>query len=198
MPRESDNTKGEGWRFSGFVLPTTTPVPDQFFDELLYHLEPSETVVLLYIFRRTFGFKKSSDNISLRQLVEGITTRDGRVLDRGTGLSKATVARALAGLEAKPVIVRLRRRSVAKGDEPTTYQLNIPGLPQELDARQGERTELPVSQNETPPLSRFETGRVTKRDTQQTVRQERVKEDGAVGALTDCGLPESVPGSVRA
>ncbi len=37
--------------------------------------------------RRTFGFKKDSDHIALSQLLNGIATRDGRILDRGVGLS---------------------------------------------------------------------------------------------------------------
>jgi hypothetical protein len=73
----------EGWTFNGFIFPTTTPIPDQVFDELLHLLSGNELKVLLYICRRTFGFKKESDTISLNQMVNGITTRDGRVLDRG-------------------------------------------------------------------------------------------------------------------
>lgn len=57
-----------GWQFSGFVFPTTTPVPDQLFDELLPRLSGAELKVLMYIIRRTFGFKKQSDDISLAQL----------------------------------------------------------------------------------------------------------------------------------
>ena len=159
MSHDSHQSNAEAWRFSGFLLPTTTPVPDQLFDELLYRLEPSEMMVLLYIVRRTYGFKKQSDNISLKQLVEGITTRDGRVLDRGTGLSKATVARALTGLETKNVILRVRRRSRDRGDEPTTYHLNIPGaLPQmhpEPEPREdGASVKGPLSQIETGGVSR--------------------------------------------
>ena len=108
MPKKKSHNQDEqgGYRFNGFVMPTTTPVPDQLFDELLYELTPTEVVILLYIVRRTYGFKKLSDNISLKQLAEGITTRSGKVLDRGTGLSKATIARVLKTLEDKNVITR--------------------------------------------------------------------------------------------
>ena len=40
----------------------------------------------------------------------GITTQEGRVLDRGTGLSQSTVVLALRGLLGKNVIVATRRR----------------------------------------------------------------------------------------
>jgi DNA-binding MarR family transcriptional regulator len=38
-------------------------------------------------------------------MVHGITTRDGRVLDGGTGLNRSTVVAALASLEARGLII---------------------------------------------------------------------------------------------
>ena len=149
--------KDGDWQFPGFVSPTTTAVPDQFFDELLSRLSGAEAKTLLYICRRTFGFKKRSDNISLSQLVRGIKTKDGRVLDRGTGLGTASVARALTSLEANNIIVRTRRRSPRRGDTATSYALNIV---------------TPVSQNETPPVPKTDGGLSHQRDTQHTVSQQ--------------------------
>ncbi len=94
--------------FVGFGSPNYTQVPDELFDELLADLSGAEL--------------KDSDNISLSQITSGIETRDGEVLDRGAGLSKASVATATKSLEARGVIVRVRRRSDQKGDEPTTYR----------------------------------------------------------------------------
>ena len=74
-------------KFKGFLSPRYTQVPDELFDELMAHLSGAELKVLLYIIRRTFGFKKDSDNISLRQICHGIKTREGDVLDKGTGLN---------------------------------------------------------------------------------------------------------------
>ncbi len=136
-------------------------MPDQLFDELLHCLSGAELKVLMYIIRRTFGFKKQSDDISLAQLVNGIKTKDGRVLDRGTGLGKSSVARALNNLEMKRIIVRSRRRCERNGDQATTYSLNI--LP-------------PVSQNETGGCPKIGQGVSHQRDTQQTVRQQTVKQ----------------------
>lgn len=164
IPQHQQQTD-KGWRFPGFVLPTTTPVPDQFFDELLPKLSGAEVKVLLYICRRTFGFKKSSDTISLSQLVSGIRTKDGRTLDRGTHLGKASVARALKSLEEKNIIRRTRRRSDTRGDEATSYALYF--LPS-------------VSQNETPPVSKRNTGVSHRRDTQQTGLQQTDRQQQAV------------------
>ncbi len=111
--------------FDGFASPNFTQVPDELFDVLMPQLSDAELRVLLYIVRRTFGFKRDRDAISLSQMVSGITTREGLVLDRGTGLSKATVARGLAGLREKGVILAERRSSAQRGNEATTYRLRF-------------------------------------------------------------------------
>src|SRR3954447_6851099 len=112
-------------RFDGFRSPNYTMVPDELFDELLPDLTGAELKILLYITRRTFGFKRESDSISLSQMVRGLQTRDGRQLDRGAGLSKPTLLQALRSLEQKGIIETERRRSAEKGDEPTVYKLRF-------------------------------------------------------------------------
>jgi hypothetical protein len=111
--------------FQGFQFPTTTPVPDEVFDVLMPQLSGAELKVLMYICRRTFGFKKASDSISLSQIAYGITTRDGRVLDSGTGLCKRHVQRALKVLEKKNIIKVTRRVDETGLNEVNTYSLNI-------------------------------------------------------------------------
>ncbi len=112
-------------RFRGYAGPNYTQVPDELFDEQLPDLSGAELKVLLYIMRRTFGFKRESDNISISQMLNGLSTRSGRQLDRGVGLSKKTLLLAIRSLEEQGIIMTERRRSVEKGDEPTTYRLNV-------------------------------------------------------------------------
>lgn len=112
-------------QFEGFHSPNYTPVPDEVFDLLAPRLKEAELRVLLYIIRRTFGFKKSSDNISIRQMIEGINTKEGKILDSGTGLSKPAVTKAVQSLVKRKIILATQRRTIEKGDEATTYQLNI-------------------------------------------------------------------------
>jgi phage replication O-like protein O len=111
--------------FQGFQFPTTTPVPDEVFDVLMSQLSGAEIKVLLYICRRTLGFKKAADTISLNQIAQGITTKDGRVLDRGTGLSKRHVQRALKRLEAQHIIKVHRLRDETGLNEVNTYSLHF-------------------------------------------------------------------------
>lgn len=146
--------------FEGFGAPNTTPVPDIVFDVLAPDLSEAELRVLLYIIRRTFGFKKTADTISLGQMVHGIVRRDGTALDRGTGLAKSGVTKALKGLLAKGVIVARQNRSAERGNEPTTYTL---------------RFKTPLSTGEDKGLSTgVDKPLSTGVDTQDTVVQETV------------------------
>src|SRR2546425_6528081 len=108
-------TAQEKLHFSGFISPRYTQVPDELFDDLMAHLSGAELKVLLYIIRRTFGFKKDSDNISLNQICNGITTREGELLDIGTGLSQQSAITASKRLVEINAIIATRRTSKEKG-----------------------------------------------------------------------------------
>jgi hypothetical protein len=148
--------------FPGFQSPTTTPVPDEVFDVLMPQLSGAELKVLLYICRRTFGFKKESDNISLQQIATGITTKDGRVLDRGTGLCLTSITNAVSSLEEKGIIVRGKNRSMEKGFEASTYSLKFAS---------------PISKNQIGATPKTGEGVLQKLETQQTVIQETVLQE---------------------
>lgn len=169
MPAET-----EPFLFIGFSSPNMTSVPDEFFDVLAPRLAESELRVLIYIIRRTFGFKKESDTISLKQLVEGITTRDGRVLDHGTGMSKPGVTKGAKGLVTKGVIVAIRNSSPERGDEPTTYRLRFRSddrsTPGETTFTRGDQRRLHGGGNDVTPQ---ET------DQQETDQQERFESSKA-------------------
>jgi hypothetical protein len=118
-------TKRDEHQFTGYASPNYTPVPDELFDEQLPDLSGAELKVLLYVIRRTFGFKRESDTISISQMLNGLHTYDGRQLDRGVGLTKKTLLLAIKSLEEKNIIFTERRRSVERGDEPTSYRLHV-------------------------------------------------------------------------
>jgi DNA-binding MarR family transcriptional regulator len=87
-----------------------TPIPDYFLAELMTELSPTELRVMLYIYLHTVGYGKRADNISYDQFVNGITTRDGRLLDRGAGVSRRALVAALTNLEQKGLIERVQTR----------------------------------------------------------------------------------------
>lgn len=154
--------------FDGFSSPNYTQVPDELFDVLMPTLADNELRVLLYIVRRTFGFKRHSDTISLSQMVSGITTREGQVLDAGTGLSKSTVARGLKSLREKGIIVATRNASKERGDQPTTYRLRF-----KTDGAPNSGMTAPVSRQQDTPRVSSATQAVSRDwDTQETGSQE--------------------------
>jgi len=113
------------FNFDGFKSPQYTMVPDELFDRLLPYLSPSELKVLLYLVRRTFGFKKDSDTISLSQICNGIKTRTGKVIDNGTGLSRPAVIKGLKALENNNIIIAHRSKNYKGEKQTNTYSLNI-------------------------------------------------------------------------
>jgi hypothetical protein len=125
MSTDPSTSSTAAWTFSGFSFPNTTPIPDQVFDELLPRLSGAELKVLLYICRRTFGFKKASDDISINQMLNGIVKRDGTRIDYGTGLSKPSLIKALKDLQEKGILIAVRQSSEEKGNEPTNYRLRF-------------------------------------------------------------------------
>ena len=115
----------EQWTFEGFSNPNFTTVPDEFFDMVAPRLSGSEVKVALYIIRRTYGFKKESDDISLSQMQNGITRRDGTRLDLGAGVSKPCLLDALKSLESKSIIQRTLQWDTSGDPSATNYRLNV-------------------------------------------------------------------------
>jgi hypothetical protein len=107
--------------------PKTTPVPNVFFDVLLSDLTGTEAKVLFYIIRRTCGFSKLEDTISLKQFRLGIRTREGVQRDKGCGIEhNRTIIVALRSLEAKGYISSQKRKTTLGDDDVTLYRLHLP------------------------------------------------------------------------
>lgn len=183
-----------------FLLPTTTPVPDELFDVWLKHLSESELKVLLYIVRRTLGFRKDADSISYDQFLHGITTKEGRVLDEGCLTHRTTLKRALDGLEEKGLI-RAHKSKTDKGDSDVTlYSLCFVGdtttptgedsRAQSASPRGSTQMAPPWCAKGTTPGTQMAPGVVRKRHPQQTEKQQTEKQEktplppqgGATGA----------------
>jgi len=107
---------------------STTATPDWLFDEVAPDLDKAPLKVLLYIVRRTCGFRKLADAISLNQFQHGIVTRDGRHLDKGCGVTNRTnLLRALDDLEARGLIAHQDTTHADGGNATTIYYLLGPG-----------------------------------------------------------------------
>jgi DNA-binding transcriptional ArsR family regulator len=167
----------EQWKFDGFASPNFTTVPDEFFDVLASRLNGAEVKALLYIIRRTFGFKKERDSISISQMLNGIVRKTGERLDLGVGLSKPSLCRALNTLADKNIILTTRQYDYKGGNMATSYQLNMRG--HGATAGEGGAPETPlgkkmrqggvVSKVDQGLVSDFDQPLVKKRDIQYTV-----------------------------
>ena len=139
--------------FVGFTIPNYTLVPDEVFDFLLSKLSGSELKTILYIIRLTFGYSKKSENISLKRMLKGYMNREGNIVDRGVGVAKKTLIKTIKSLSKKKVIIREKRFSKEKGDEPTNYRLNLKFDPwsKKLPLRGGKNIPS-VEEMITPPV----------------------------------------------
>ena len=131
--------------FEGFDFPSYTPIPDQLIDELMSTLSLAELRVALYIARRTYGFKKNSDAISLGQMLHGITKKDGTVLDKGTGICKRSLLPALSKLIEKKIIIRTKRAKNGL-NQPSVYQLNLKKKPKSKEPQVVETNIAPTQE----------------------------------------------------
>lgn len=108
------------------LIPNSTQIPDVILDRWMSHLTGAELKVLLYVARRTYGFGKGSDRISLQQIARGIRRRNGSALDLGTGLSVSSVARSAKSLEERGLLLRQQNRDESTGEhDETMYSLNL-------------------------------------------------------------------------
>jgi len=111
---------------SNTIIPNSYQKPNFYSDELCYWLTTEEYVVLDFVIRRILGFESNRvskrDRVSISQICNGIRSKkDGRLLSRGTGLSRPAVINALNSLNKFNIISKI-------GD-PTNdgqeYELNI-------------------------------------------------------------------------
>lgn len=100
-----------------------TQIPNFCFDEYMPTMTAYEWKVYSYVLRRTYGWQRTSDPISLDQFVNGLEVK-GKHVDGGTGLSEAQIKRVLKTLEAGGYIRRVRRgQGAGQRSQPTVIEL---------------------------------------------------------------------------
>ncbi len=165
--------KEDGYHFLGFSEPNYTQVPNELFDELAPNLTEAELRVLLYVVRRTFGFAKKHDAISVNQMTSGITTSDGRVLDHGTGMSRSAVWRGAKGLVSKGVLAVDRIQS-ADGEYATNvYRLRFREGVSLLESNPLSPKEQPVSLLERPQKKEVQKKEVQEKEIDPSISPRR-------------------------
>ena len=123
-----------------------TQVPNSILDKKLKKLKSSELKILMLICRKTFGYQKRKDSISLSQMT------------KYTGLTKSTVIEAVRGLEKKDII--------QKHTDKRTHQYSIEIEP--LTTSSGPKNEPTKVQNSDPWM-------VQNSDTQKKASKQKEK-----------------------
>lgn len=104
-------------------IPNSFQVPNVYVDQVLPHLSGAEAKILLFIVRKTFGWQKREDRISITQMADG------------TGVSPRHAMRGVKTLVAMGIVIEH-----AESGKTTSYRLQL----------DGSRFNLPGAQNVTP------------------------------------------------
>lgn len=174
------------------LIPNSTQIPDIILDHWMCNLSGAELKVVLYIARRTFGFGKESDNVSLNQIANGIKKRDGIMLDCGTGLSISSVARALKSLEEQNILIRKTNINEKNEHDENTYSLNLNWSSEVLPNSENlpPKSTVGYSQNRSTRTPKIEGRVLPNSETQETV-QETVQETAATAPIAAAVFSES-------
>ncbi len=97
----------------GFNPPNYTQIPNEIFDYWMEKLTPAEFKVLLCICRKTFGWQKRYDCISLKQITSL------------TGLSKMGIIKNIDRLMELGLITKIKSKSSDGDDAPNVYEINV-------------------------------------------------------------------------
>ncbi|XOB41776.1 MAG: replication protein [Candidatus Nealsonbacteria bacterium] len=101
------------------LIPNSTQIPNVISDLIEPRVPEGEVRCLKYICRRTYGFHKERDRISLTQFTDGLKNKDGKRLDYGAGLSRPSVVEALRNLIGANIV------KVIKTSGGNYYEINL-------------------------------------------------------------------------
>lgn len=94
------------------ITPNHTQIPNEYLDNYMAELSGAEWKCLSYLARRTFGFQKRADKISISQFQNGMKDKNGKQLDKGTGLSNRVVIASLKKLEKIGLITSTKKNGI--------------------------------------------------------------------------------------
>jgi hypothetical protein len=143
------------------IVPNTTQTPNLYYDKLLHFLDLGELKTLLYAVRRTMGFHKQSDRISISQFMggNGYIGKDGQLVEHGTGLGKAAQIKSCKSLVDFGILVEVDGNDPDE-NEGKEWALQLDESKIDFDAlwqRQGEREEAAKERTKKATAARAAT-----------------------------------------
>lgn len=94
-------------------IPNTSAIPNILIDYWMPKLSPAEFKVLMCIARKTYGWHKAIDRISLRQIEEA------------TGLSRKGITQNLQRLEELSLVSKIKSKTSDGDDAANQYEINV-------------------------------------------------------------------------
>jgi hypothetical protein len=127
-------------------------------------LTMAQHAVVSFIVDRTLRWNKRWERVTVRQMIEGITSRAGAVIHAGIGLGRATIFRAIKVLLDKGYIVR--KEILIRGTVEYQYAVTAGGAHMSSLPTPRKTRTRPASSVPTPRSggSQDETGGVSQRD----------------------------------
>lgn len=134
------------------LIPNSTQIPNVMLDLWMALFPAGQFNILLYIARRTFGFGKATDAVTIDQLCRGIVTKEGKRLDWGTQLGRRTVQVALAELIARGVVHKEEHWRENGQQAANTYGLNLSWAPDWTPGEKPPPVEREGESDSAPPV----------------------------------------------
>ena len=94
-------------------VPNTSPIPNILFDYWMHILSPAEFKVLMCIARKTYGWHKNYDRISISQI------------EKMTNLSRKGITKNIECLIAHGLVNKIKSKTSDGDDAPNQYEINV-------------------------------------------------------------------------
>lgn len=105
---------------SKIVAPNYTQIPNVIFDYWMEKLSPAQFKILLCICRKTFGYHKEKDRISLRQI------------ESMSGMGKKAIIEAIKVLEEHELLIKFQSTTEWGDPAPNQYEINVCEIEDEI------------------------------------------------------------------
>lgn len=120
---------------SNLFIPNTAPIPNVIFDYWMSRLSPAEFKVLMCVARKTYGWHKIKDAISLTQM------------EKMSGLSRFGIGKCLKTLIEKNLVIKIKNKTPKGDDDTSIYEINVNCM------EEGRQPSLPpVGNSVAPPV----------------------------------------------
>ena len=122
-------------------VPNTSSIPNILFDYWMYVLTPAEFKVLMCIARKTYGWHKVVDRISLNQI------------EKMTGLSRFGIVKNVESLISHGLVIKFKSKTSDGDDAPNQFEINVNCIVEgrQLSLPPGRQLSLPQVGNSVDP-----------------------------------------------